>query len=216
MFFSPKRVSDLPVVSREEARRRTRILVIDDDPNSFPLALLKNEGYAIDHWEKVRDLGKLEAGDYDIIVLDIQGVAAEWSANDGLGILEHLKASNPAQIVVAFSGLSFDLSKNKFWRLADDSIAKPVDAATAKRVLDDLIEKKRTPAYYWSVACSALHAQGVPEEQMARLERQVVKALLKKDETGLQKVIATATGESAQSALKIIGMIKGIHSLLSS
>jgi CheY-like chemotaxis protein len=116
-LFSRKTISDIPSPPLEELRKRARILVVDDDENSFPVELLKKEGYAIDYWPKIESLSKLERGDYDIIILDIGGVAKEYSSEDGLGVLEHLKEVNPSQIVVAFSGQSFDLSKNRFWQL---------------------------------------------------------------------------------------------------
>jgi hypothetical protein len=149
-------------------------------------------------------------------VLDIQGVAAKWSEQDGLGILEHLKARNPAQIVIAFSGRSFDLSKNRFWKLADDALAKPIDAATAKRVLDDMIEKKRTPTYYWSVAAASLRTQGVSDKDLAKLEHQVTKALATKNEPAIRKAVSSLVGDHADVALKVAAIIMKIVSLLHS
>ena len=61
-------------IDTEELRRRIRIVVIDDE-DSFPVSLFQSEGYAIDKWDKVIDYGKIESGFYDIIVLDIKGVA---------------------------------------------------------------------------------------------------------------------------------------------
>ena len=79
-----------------EIRKRARILVIDDDEEAFPYKLLEKEGYNVQYWPKVEVLRDLENGEYDIIILDIFGVAsAEMSTNDGLGILEHLKKHNP-------------------------------------------------------------------------------------------------------------------------
>ena len=127
-----------------QLRKRAKILVIDDDPNAFPVQVLKDEGYTIDHWTEVTSLERLERGDFDVIVLDIAGVATKFTKMDGLGILEHLKQANPTQIVDAFSGQSFDLGKNKFFRLADDALAKPVDALKCKQVLDHLLETKFT------------------------------------------------------------------------
>lgn len=49
-FFKNKTFSDLSSPPISELRKRTRILVIDDDSNAFPVALLKKEGYAIDYW----------------------------------------------------------------------------------------------------------------------------------------------------------------------
>jgi hypothetical protein len=83
-----------------EIRKRARILVINDDKEAFPYNLMQKEGYNVQYWQKVENLHDLENGEFDIIVLDIFGVAtAEMSTNNGLGILEHLKKHNPAQLV---------------------------------------------------------------------------------------------------------------------
>ena len=76
----------------EELKKRIRIVLIDDE-QGFPLKLFQAEGYAIEHWEKVVSVsyGKLESGFYDIIILDIKGVAEEISKDDGLGVLENIK-----------------------------------------------------------------------------------------------------------------------------
>lgn len=134
-------------VDIEELKKRLRIVVIDDE-DSFPVKLFQEAGYSIDKWDKVENYNKLESGFYDIIVLDIAGIALHISENDGLGVLEDLKSYNPTQIIIAFSQHSFDLSKAKFWQLADDQIAKPSDFLKIKRAIDNLIENKFTPQRY--------------------------------------------------------------------
>jgi len=201
-IFRKKRISELPVPPLADLRKRTRILVIDDDPHSFPFDVLRREGYAIDHWFKVDTLRALEEGQYDLIFLDIQGVAKEYSGEDGLGILEHLKQVNPSQIVVAFSAHSYDLSKNRFWRLADDSLSKPVEAAKCKRLIDNLIESKRTPAHYWAVIADLLARQGLDAKQIARVEDKVARALANKDKKAITDALEPAV-KSAELAVRL-------------
>ena len=67
-IFRKKKIADLSPISLAILRKRTRLLVIDDDQNSFPLELFRKEGYAIEQWEKVDNLTKLEEGYYDIII----------------------------------------------------------------------------------------------------------------------------------------------------
>jgi DNA-binding NtrC family response regulator len=192
MRLFKKKISRVPLPSVEVLRKRTRILVIDDDENSFPFEIMRNEGYAIDHWPKVQNLNKLEEGEYDIIVLDIGGVAKEYTHEDGLGILEHLKDVNPAQIVVAFSGQTFDLSKNRFWRLADDSLSKPVDATKCKRMLDSLIENKMTLSHYWGVVVEVLKREQVSDKNVAQIEDMLARAIENKDADKICDILKSA------------------------
>ncbi len=202
MGLFKKKISKIPLPTVDILRKRTRILVIDDDENSFPFEIMRNEGYAIDYWPKVQSLDKLERGEYDIIVLDIGGVAKEYSHEDGLGILEHLKDVNPAQIIVAFSGQTFDLSKNRFWRLADDSLSKPVDATKCKRMLDNLIENKMTLSHYWGVIIEILKREQVSDKNITQLEDKLTRALQNKDTDGICGILRSACNK-ADLALRL-------------
>ena len=192
--MSRKKINEVESKFNFDARRRsTRILVIDDDLNSFdPFKPLQKEGYAIDFWQKIEDLGKLETGYYDIIVLDIRGVGQEWSSEEeGFAILELLKSRNPSQIVIAYSGETFDFSKQKFYRMADDMIPKSsVDAAKCKVVIDSLIMSKLKPTILWDLIEDVLLKNGISKRQVKKLEIKVVKALEKNaDKQTLQKII---------------------------
>ena len=56
-FFKRKR--EWPSLSLEEIKKRSRILVIDDN-EFFYLELFRNDEYSIDKWDDVEDLSKLE------------------------------------------------------------------------------------------------------------------------------------------------------------
>lgn len=207
MSLFKKKISRIRLPSVDVLRKRTRILVIDDDENSFPFEIMRNEGYAIDYWPKVQNLSRLEGGEYDIIVLDIGGVAKEYTHEDGLGILEHLKDANPAQIVVAFSGQTFDLSKNRFWRLADDSLSKPVDATRCKRMLDSLIENKMTLSHYWGAVIEVLKREQVSDKNIAQIEDRLARAIESKDTDKVCDILRSAC-KKADLALRLasVGM----------
>jgi DNA-binding NtrC family response regulator len=201
-FFAKKKISEITLPNVDVLRKRTRIIVIDDDENSFPFEIMRNEGYAIDYWPKIQNLGKLERGEYDIIILDIGGVAQEYTHDDGLGILEHLKNVNPAQIVVAFSGQTFDLSKNRFWQMADDSLSKPVDATKCKRIIDNLIKNKMTLSHYWSAVVEILRREQVSNDKIVKLEDKLTRALQHKNESDFSESLNSICAK-ADLALKL-------------
>lgn len=178
-FAELNREWKLPI---EEVRRRARILVIDNDSNAFPVELLRGEGYNIQQWIELSSLRNLEEGQFDIIVLDIHGICPESvSQSDGLGVLEHLKKTNPAQIVIAFSGKKFDLKSERFWRIADDYWGKPIDMLVAKAKIDALLSQKFTAQAYWDSLVGFLKLRGVADKEIAILEDTIVKARLKKN-----------------------------------
>ncbi|CAM4400186.1 DNA-binding transcriptional response regulator [Flavobacterium terrigena] len=163
----------------DELKKRTRIIVIDDE-NSFPTKLFKDEGYTIDKWDIVKDYSKLENGFFDIIVLDIKGVALHISEDDGLGVLISLKKNNPAQIIISYSQHSFDLSKIEFFQLADENIAKPSDFLKIKNILDNLITTQFKPDRYISALDQLLLKNNISDSNIKKIKAEIAKAIKRK------------------------------------
>lgn len=137
MLFAAK----WPDLSRDQIVQRARILVIDD--HEFPYRkLFQRDGYSVDKWNKVSDLSALEGGKYDLILLDLIGVGLKESADQGLGVLRHIRSAAPGQLVVAYSNADHPLSSQPFFDLADGVLAKTADYVDFKRVVDELLEKR--------------------------------------------------------------------------
>lgn len=179
-------------VEFEELKKRVRIVVIDDE-ESFPVKLFNAEGYNIEKWDNVKDYGKLEAGVYDIIVLDIKGVAEHISTEDGLGVLESLKKKNPAQIIIAYSQHSYDLSKSKFWELADEKIAKPSDFLKMKSIIDNLINTKFKPERYIQSLHLLLEKNHVNKKIIKKIDSDIYKVIIKKEQPIWQNIFSFAS-----------------------
>lgn len=155
--------------------RRARILVIDDDANAFPTELLKAEGYNIAYWESVKTLAPLESGEYDIIILDLNGIATPaQSGKDGVGILRHIKFYNPSQIVIAYSAKKYDFKEGDFWKLADDFLGKPSPLISCKQKIDELLQNKFNVEHYWNILRGRMVAESVPEKNISKLENLIV------------------------------------------
>ncbi|MBD2769929.1 hypothetical protein IC235_18725 [Hymenobacter sp. BT664] len=160
----------------EELKKRLKIVVIDDH-DIFPVQPFTDAGYSIERWNTVKDYSKLESGAYDIIVLDIFDVAQHLSEDDGLGVLDSLKKKNPAQIIIAYSGHSFDLSKQRFWDLADEKIVKPSSFLRIKDVMDNVVNQRFTLKRYWEVVLDTLEEYNVDEKAIGKIETLFVNAL---------------------------------------
>jgi hypothetical protein len=200
-FFWQSQTQNMSALKRpvdfEEIKKRTRIVVVDDE-DSFPVNLFKAEGYSIDKWDKVTDVsyGKLESGFYDIIVLDIKGIALDISQDDGLGVLENIKEKNPAQIIVAYSQHSFDLNKSRFWKLADETIAKPSDFLKIKGIIDTLINTKFKPERYIEALHQVLRQSGISEKEIQKLDEGLTKSIVKKEKPNWSKLLDFANSNA--------------------
>ncbi len=200
-------ISDIGVqMPPHEVRKRVKIVVVDDDEDSFPTAGLQADGYTVEPWTRIdsQRLRRLESGDFDIIVLDIQGIAEPSLSDtgDGLGILRRIKQVNPDQIVVAFSGQTFDLAAVPFWKSTDDAIRKPVTLIQCKEVLDRLIADRISVRAYWSNLSRILDASGVAAGRKRNLERHIVGAAKAGRQISLENV------------RDIVGTIDGIDTVI--
>lgn len=213
-LFRSKRLTSLSkAFSLPELRKRTKILVIDDDVDAFPVQSLRNQGYTIEHWAEVQSMERLERGDFDIIILDIAGVARKLSPEeDGFAVLQHLKQHNPMQIIVAFSGQSFDLSKQEFFKLADDTLPKPVNTLKCRQILDELIESKMTVRHLWDTVSALMRAEGVTERKVAKLEKQLAKAIESARSPDVPDIVSGCV-ERGELALKVTAVVLKILAL---
>lgn len=187
-----------------ELKRRTKIVVVDDE-NSFPTKLFNDEGYSIDKWDEVKDYSKLENGLFDIIILDIKGVAQHISEDDGLGVLVSLKKNNPAQIIISYSQHSFDLSKIEFFQLADEYIAKPSDFLKIKNIIDNLISSQFKPDRYISTLDQILSKNHIEEKIIIKIKAEIAKAMKTKKSPDWIKSL-----EAIQNKTELVKQVKSL------
>lgn len=216
-FFGNKQtIADVaPALPLIEVRKRAKIVVVDDEEDSFPTRLLRDDGYTIEWWPALdaHKLDRLERGDFDIIVLDIQGIADSTLSDtgDGLGVLRWIKSVNPYQLIVAFSGKAYDLDKVPFWRAADEAMGKPISTIKAKEVIDRLIQEHVNVERYWQNVEGLLVEARVPTKRIARLEAVVVGAARKGEGVTMEKVKSVVGG--IEKLATIGGFIDRIISL---
>jgi CheY-like chemotaxis protein len=186
-------VQDLRIsLPLNELRKRVKIVVVDDEEDSFPTKALQADGYTVEWWNRLDNQGlrRLEDGDFDIIVLDIQDVVAISLSDtgDSLGVLRRLKAVNPGQVVVAFSGKAYDLSSVPFWKLADDALRKPVTHIQCKELLDRLIDRHVSVLGYWQNIQRLLEKDGVERSRARKLEKYVAGAAIGGNQVTFERV----------------------------
>lgn len=113
------------------AIRNSRILIIDDrieDLKSLTSSL-KKEGFTnVVELKKVTSIDDLLSRRPDLVVLDLTGVAADISADDGFGVLESVKSASPGLPVLVVTGTPTPPSKVSIIEKADLVRDKPVKA----------------------------------------------------------------------------------------
>lgn len=153
----------------EKVRKHARVLVIDDQ--AFPAQRnFTRDGYHFERWPSVRNLSQLTDGDWDLILLDIQGVGMNESPElQGLGILKHIKKTNPAQAVIIYSAQPQRVSSSEYLLLADAVLDKGMSYLEYKERVDELLLRHATPGYFIAAMnrelgeSAALVPQAVPK-----------------------------------------------------
>lgn len=202
-----------PSVTIEEIRKRARLLVIDDGDFAY-LPLFQRDGYTIDKWADVTDLSKLESGYYDIIMLDLQGVGRQVSAEQGLGVLRHLRETRPAQLIIAYSGADWPLKYQEFFTQADAVLPKGSDYVIFKRKVDSLLEERFSLGFYIRSINSKLDTYIDDKQKLERMVRRSIRdSSTKRIEQFLKEKIAdpqviTTALTIVQTALQIAALWK--------
>lgn len=180
-----KRQRDWPQLEHDEIVKRARVLVLDD--GEFPyLRLFRRDGYTIEKWNRVKDLPALEAGDYDVILLDLHGVGLAESADQGFGVLAHLRKVNPAQIVVAYSNAEWSVDYQAFFESADAVLHKTKDDYVSfKRTVDGLLFQRFSLGFYLGRIRNELQNTGAPEAAIGKAQ----KAILTGDLSSLERYL---------------------------
>jgi DNA-binding response OmpR family regulator len=215
-FKRSRTITDLATpIPFSELKKRVKIVVIDDDKESFPVDALNESGYTIQWWPSIDSAGlnRLETGSFDIIILDIQGIVAPGLSDtqDGLGVLRRIKDVNESQMVIAFSGQAYKVDAMPFYRVADDVLGKPVTTIKCKEMLDHLIRERVGVAQYWASIRALLQRDGVSEDKIRRLENQIV-LRAKKNQVMTTDQITKEVG-NLESAANIATLIDGIVTL---
>lgn len=96
---------------------------------------------------------------------------------------------NPSQLVVAYSGQRFSVSEQEFFRLADETIAKPTDFVRVTAVLDSLLAEKFNIEHYWNGISTLLESAGVSRRAIAKVQRRIVRALARGEHEDLRPVL---------------------------
>lgn len=183
-FNTPK----WPTLDLETIKQRGRLLVIDD--LDFPYKVLfEKDGYLIDKWDDVKDLHKLETGYYDLILLDLQGVAKELSPQEGRGLLKHIKKINPSQIVFAYSNAEWSLKNQDFFQIADKALAKNQDYYVFKQAVDEFLVKRFSIDYYLEKIEKAIPNSSYIDKHKVKFKMK--KLILKKETAKIEDYLSS-------------------------
>jgi DNA-binding NarL/FixJ family response regulator len=209
--MTPKSYSDV-ALTIEEVRKHARILVIDD--HTFPAEkTFTRDGYHVERWPYIKNLSQLTDGHYQLILLDVQGVGMTESPDkQGLGILEHIKKTNPAQAVILYSSDTYSVSSSRYIMLADAFLDKSSSYVEYKDEVDRLLMTQSSPGYFISRMNQQL---GTSATMVPKAVRYANSAFRNGNTTRLERYLRANLSDATQvdTALRVVSVGISIISL---
>jgi len=125
------------VTTKMEKEEKTRILVIEDDPDVLAM-LIKHLEYldyaVITATDGMEGLKQLQSAEYDLVITDIV-----MPYVSGVGVVTALKEKRPHIPVIAITGYGKEPEAAAVERKADLVLAKPVKMSTLKGYIEQLL-----------------------------------------------------------------------------
>lgn len=201
-FFSKKYTfNDIPLSDINDLKKRIKIVVIDDNKDSFPIETMQDFGFTLEYWKIIdsNKLKRLEKNEFDIIILDIEGVVetSELGEKDGLDILKSLKNKNNKQIIIAFSGSTYDVSKGEFWKITDDFLKKPINAFDTKEMLEEIILNNYSINNLINQLKQIINKQIDNQKDIEKLENIIVKAIKEEKNLDMLKIVKAGIADTS-------------------
>ena len=146
-------------------RKKIKILMIDDEEYDI-FDVLKDRGYNIYYKNEISYVEETEP--FDIIILDIKGVAKKFSSPyEGFGFAKEVKMLYPNKIVLCYSGtcnaeINEELSNN----VIDGFINKDTSSDKWSVKLDSYIKKYLNIYYQWQQINSKLINEGIAQDKI--------------------------------------------------
>lgn len=192
-MFGSARLPAVPAL--ETVRKHAHVLVIDD--HELPSQdTFERDGYHFERWAEVKNLSQLTDGHFHLILLDIQGVGLNEDPHlQGLGILRHIKRTNPSQPVIIYSSQNQNLAAHDILALADAHLDKAATYLEYKEQVDTLLVRRSTPGYFLAVVNRDLGDQAALVPHVAP---KVLRALGGSSTKGLERYLRDHLPDPAQ------------------
>ncbi|MBQ7002915.1 MAG: hypothetical protein IJN57_02940 [Oscillospiraceae bacterium] len=205
--------SVLKGVSLSDLKRRSEILIIDDEEFSYLDALRKHE-YNITQKHDLTDLKDAEA--YKIILCDIRGVGKFLKTDyEGAYLIKQLKVKYPGKTIIAYTANDYDATFEQYLDYADEKVPKGTYALEDwASLLDRLLMEMVNPVKLWEQTRRQLLDAGVSTIDVAKYESRYVSDVRKGEFDSLKKMCEKKSGKGEEIIISLLQAIKSIADLV--
>lgn len=176
--FRKNKLDKVIKISKNKAisklKEQVKILIVDDNKPSDLIDILRERGYKIYYKENISY--QIETEPFDIILLDIRGIASVYgSIDEGFGFALDLKKDYPEKVVVSYSGES---GRNISERIneIDGFISKDTSADIWCSKLNEYIKRYCTVEYQWDAIAKKLKYNGIDDNTISSVKDEFIKS----------------------------------------
>lgn len=119
-------------------RQNYKIVIVDDEPESFPVEYIRNLGFIVEVFEEISYADCEKLTKYDLVILDVMGVVKEDYEKGGAKVINFLKKQRNLLPVIAVSSGRFDAELNEYFKSSNDVLNKPIDEYKLKQTIEAL------------------------------------------------------------------------------
>ncbi|MCM2370626.1 response regulator [Aporhodopirellula aestuarii] len=154
-------------IPREQLIRNSRTVIIDDEEPDLKQDL-EQRGFAVT-WSPDMDQNlqrQIEAGLYDLVLLDFGGVGKEMGHEEGLAILRHIKRVCPGVSVLSYTSKSLDATQADFYRLTDGVLSKDTGIAESLEKVEDALRQANSAGSLWKSLLARMDIKPGTEQEV--------------------------------------------------
>jgi hypothetical protein len=200
-FATPTLSSFESSSSRDRLVQSGRIVFIDDES---PLLIdeLKRSGFAIDHDKTGNDLRNFDNQLYDVAIIDYHGVGDRIGSAQGLDLLKYIRRVSPRTRLIAYTSRSLNSAESEFFRLSHVVLPKDFGLGDSLALIEGELRKAFSKEYLFDALVSRLNV--APGTERDRMQKELIKALSKKDENRFKEFLVKTAGAAAEKGVSII------------
>lgn len=185
-------------------RSKVKILIVDDDEFDL-IHMLRERKYDIYYKEDISYA--IEAEPFDIIVIDIVGIAKAIRSNmEGFAIAREIKNRYPAKQVWCYSGSLVKAEISEKLREIDGYISKDTELDKWAEKLDGIIEKYCSKEYQEEVLRCQLKKYHVEEIEIEKIIKEYNKGVEKKNFNEFTEILPGLIS-SGKCVIEVVNLI---------
>lgn len=157
------------ITSKTPDIKSKKIVIVDDQPENYPIAYLQKSGFNITSITTVSLSNYNHLLNYDLIILDVTNIVEEDMKRGGLELMKRIKGENPQKPVISASSKTYDPTLTEFFKLSNKQIQTPINEQKLERIIIETLQESYSPLSTAKEIDSFLTGKGLSQRQKSKI-----------------------------------------------